>query len=109
MLRYIVRRLLLTLPVLFGISLIAFLIIYLAPGDFLDRFRLIGMPVEQIEALERRFGLDQPFIVQYGRWLKQVVSGSLGVSWGFGQPVTEIIWIRVAFTLMMGLTSLIVS
>ncbi|TYB91336.1 MAG: ABC transporter permease [Kosmotoga sp.] len=109
MLRYIVRRLLLTLPVLFGISLIAFIIIYLAPGDFLDRFRLIGMPAEQIEALESKFGLDQPFIVQYGRWLKQVVSGSLGVSWGFGQPVTEIIWSRVVFTLVMGLTSLIIS
>jgi peptide/nickel transport system permease protein len=63
MLRCIVRRLLLTLPVLFGISVIAFLVIYLAPKNFVDNFRLLGFSIEELEAIEHRFGLDQPFII----------------------------------------------
>jgi peptide/nickel transport system permease protein len=61
--RYFARRLLLTLPVLFGISIIAFLVIYLAPENFVDNFRLLGFSIEELEAIEHRFGLDQPFII----------------------------------------------
>ncbi len=109
MLKYAARRMLLTIPVLFGTSIIAFLVIFVAPGDFLDLFRLTDITREQLDEMARQFGLDQPFIIQYGRWLGQIFSGSFGLSWSFGQPVEEILWQRVGFTLLLGLTTVAIS
>ena len=109
MLKYAARRFLLTVPVLLGVSVLAFLIIYAAPGDFLDLFRLTDISREQLEEMSREFGLDQPFVIQYGRWLGQILSGSLGLSWGFGQPVAEVLMERVGFTLLLGVITTALS
>ena len=64
---YVLRRLLQTIPLLFGISLITFLLLQLAPGDFLNQMaENPGISAETIEAMRVRFGLDKPWYVQYG-------------------------------------------
>lgn len=109
MLRYISKRLLVMMPVLFGVSFICFMVIQLAPGDFLDNFRLSGLTQKQLEAMARQFGLDKPFIVQYYDWLKQVVKGNFGLSWMYGKPVFEVIWKYVGFTLKFSIITVIFS
>ena len=64
---YVLRRLLQTIPLLFGISLMTFLLLQLAPGDFLNQMaENPGISAETIEAMRVRFGLDKPWYVQYG-------------------------------------------
>ena len=68
------------LPVLLGVSFLSFLIINAAPGDFLDQFRMNpSYTPDTIKTLEEKFGLDQPFIVQYGKWLVQLFQGNFGL------------------------------
>lgn len=110
MFKYIARRLILALPVLLGVSFLSFLIINAAPGDFLDQFRMNpSYTPETIKTLEEKFGLDQPFIVQYGKWLFQVVQGNFGYSFQYHQPVYNIIWSRLGATLLLSITTLIIS
>jgi peptide/nickel transport system permease protein len=95
MTRYIAYRLLLALPVLFGISVLVFLLIQLIPGDVVDV--LLGMQTspEAAAALRRMFGLDQPIIVQYGRWALALLQGDLGHSLRTGQPVAYLLATRL--------------
>ena len=68
---YVLRRVLQTIPLLFGISLITFLLLQLAPGDFLNQMaENPGISAETIEAMRVRFGLDKPWYVQYGIYLR---------------------------------------
>ncbi|HAA86534.1 MAG TPA: ABC transporter substrate-binding protein [Kosmotogaceae bacterium] len=110
MLRYIARRLILAIPVLFGISILAFMIISLAPGDFIDNFRMNpSISREKIESLEREFGFDKPVIVQYFLWLGQVLRGNFGYSFSYHVPVFSLIWGRLGATLLLSITALIFS
>ncbi len=83
MLAYIVRRLLLLIPVVFVISIVTFVIIQLPPGDYLTTYindlKTSGIEVSesQAEALKRRYGLDQPASAQYVMWMKNIVLGRL--------------------------------
>ena len=71
---YILRRLLQTIPLLLGISLITFLLLQLAPGDFLNQMaENPGISAETIEAMRVRFGLDKPWYVQYAIYLRNVL------------------------------------
>lgn len=73
MFRFIVRRLLSLIPLLLGISLMVFLLMYLAPGDFLSEARNSkDISPEIVKQEEIRLGLDKPWYVQYGRWLNGV-------------------------------------
>lgn len=92
MLVFVLRRLLNLVPVFFGSTILVFVILQAAPGDFLDARRLDPRTKpETIERLERKFGLDQPVLVQYGYWVRNLVSGDLGTSFTFDRPVSEII------------------
>jgi peptide/nickel transport system permease protein len=68
MARYILRRLIQAIPIIIGISLISFFIVYLAPGDPFDRFRSNRVSPEVIENLRRIYGLDQPLPIQFFKW-----------------------------------------
>jgi len=106
--KYIVRRLILAIPVLFGVSIISFIIISAAPGDFLDVLRMNPAVGEAtIKALERQFGLDKSPIVQYFLWLKEVLKGNFGYSFQFRRPVFELIWGRLGATLLLTITTMI--
>ena len=90
---YVLRRLLQTIPLLFGISLITFLLLYLAPGDFLNQMaENPAISAETIDAMRVRFGLDKPWYVQYGIYLRNVIFNlDFGQSFSRHQPVFEVL------------------
>ena len=113
MLRYVVRRLLLTIPTLFLVATIVFLLLRLVPGDMVDtvmaRLAVLGGTVDRA-ALERAFGLDAPLHVQYVRWWADLLlRGSLGISMNLGQPVVPLILGRLPVTIELGLLGIAVS
>lgn len=77
---YILRRLLLTIPVLFGLTIIVFLILHIAPGDPALVVAGPTAPPDVVENVRQRLGLDDPLIVQYGRYLSNALQGDLGRS-----------------------------
>lgn len=108
MLKYIVRRLILAIPVLLGVSVLAFLVISAAPGDFLDQYRLSpSISPEQIKVLERQFGFDKPIYVQYFKWLWEVLHGNFGYSFEYHVPVFNLIWRRLGATLLLSIFTMI--
>lgn len=90
---YVLRRVLQTIPLLFGISLITFLLLQLAPGDFLNQMaENPGISAETIDAMRRRFGLDRPWYVQYVIYLRNVILHfDFGESFARHQPVFEVL------------------
>ena len=114
MLQYIVRRILLMIPTLFAVSLISFAIIQLPPGDYLTTYVATlaaqGETVDEAELqmLEERYGLGLPFYQQYFRWMKNILlEGDLGQSFTWNKPVNDLIWDRLAFTMLITLTTVI--
>lgn len=113
MLGYILKRILYMIPTLFGISLIAFLIIQLPPGDYLTsmvaNMENNGQTVDpnQLAALREQYGFDQPIYVQYGKWIYGIVAhGDFGQSFQWRQPVSALIWDELGNTLLVTLASL---
>jgi peptide/nickel transport system permease protein len=100
---YILRRVLQTIPLLFGISLLTFLLLQLAPGDFLNQMaENPGISAETIEAMRVRFGLDQPWYVQYGKYMQNVLLHfDFGESFSRHQPVVEVLQDGFANTLIL--------
>lgn len=107
MLKYIARRFIIAIPEIFIISLMVFLIMQAAPGDFLDQYRLDPSVSEKfLEQMKKELGLDKPVMVQYVIWLKNVVKGDFGYSFYYRRPVSTLIWERVFATLILSITSL---
>lgn len=116
MLQFIIRRALTMIPTLIVVSMISFLIIQLPPGDFLTSYaaqlRAQGESVDdaQIEALRERYGLGQPFYVQYFKWISGVVlRGDWGQSLEWQKPVADLIGERVWLTIAISGAALLVS
>ena len=113
MLGYIGRRLLLMVMTLVIISVISFAIIQLPPGDFLtayiERLEESGLTRDQavIESLKKRYGLDQPIYVQYGKWVWGMMHGDFGQSFLFNRPVGELIWERLGLTMAVSFAALL--
>ncbi|SFA74871.1 peptide/nickel transport system permease protein [Rhizobium sp. NFR07] len=114
MLGYIGKRLLYMIPTLFGMSLISFMIIQLPPGDYLTSMIATmsesGQAVDpaQIQRLKEIYGFDDPFYIQYLKWMWGIVSrGDFGWSFEWNQPVSGLIWNRMGSTLVISLLSLI--
>lgn len=112
MLRYTLRRLLVAIPVLFGILFMAFIITRLLPGDPL----LMTMSIEEFNAseeiLERRrveLGLDKPLPFQYVAWVGEVFQGNLGTSFHRRAAVTELIGIRIGPTVLLTGTGVLLA
>jgi len=113
MLRFIIRRLLIMIPTLLAISLVAFIIIQLPPGDYLTTVltnaaaRGETMGPAEIARLEQQYGLDQPMVLQYLHWLGGLFVGDWGYSFEFQRPVGELIWERVGWSFVISILSLI--
>jgi peptide/nickel transport system permease protein len=105
--RFILRRVLHMVPVLLGISLLTFLVMQLAPGDFLTRLELDPqVSPEAIQSMRERFGLDRPWIVQYLVWLKNVfLRLDFGESFSRHRPVFEILAPAAANSLVLALAA----
>lgn len=99
-LKFIIRRVLLMIPILFGVSLVTFIIVRFIPGD--PVMVLLGADrrstPEQIENIRRAYGLDQSYVVQYLKWLQHVLSGDLGKSLRTGRPLTQELGLRLPVT-----------
>ena len=113
MLGYIIRRSLYMIPVVIAISIISFIIIQLPPGDFLTSYisqlSQSGQAIDQAEiaALRARYGLDQPLYKQYITWVSGVLKGDFGYSFSWKRPVADLIWERLALTVVVsGVTML---
>lgn len=106
---YILRRLLLILPVVFGVSTLVFLFIHFIPGDPVQVMLGESASPANVEELRRAFGLDQPILEQYWRFLKGLVIGDLGVSLHTGQPIMSAILERLPATLELAICSMTVA
>ena len=103
-------RLLQMLIVLIGISILTFLLTYLSPGDPVRNMYLAQgvMPDEEQVAIQREeMGLNDPFLVQYGRWLTNCLKGDFGKSYSMNKPVVTLLLTRLWPTLKLALTSMI--
>lgn len=110
MIAFIIRRLLTLIPLLFGITMLVFILMSLAPGDFLTPVRAQrDVPAELIAAIEVEFGLDQPWYVQYLKWLGNVFEGNLGHSWAYKLPVSDLIGQRIFATFLLSLCAFVFS
>ena len=116
MLNYIIGRLLRMIPQLFLISILAFVIIQLPPGDFLteqiNRLRATGATVDQaqVQMLTNLYGLDQPIYVQYFRWISRIITKlDFGYSFIRQEPVNEILLGRMGMTFFIAFLAFLVS
>ena len=108
---YIAQRLGIGLVTLFGMSVVIFLLLRLAPGNIVDILFSTGGYVNPSEraAIERELGLDKPLWAQYGEWMGQLAVGNLGKSYRYDLPAWEIIRPLIPVTLELALLSLIIS
>lgn len=89
--RYIGRRLVRAVLLLVGVSALCFLFTEMAPGSFFDEMRLNPqISPETISNLRSHYGLDQPLLVRYARWMKSAAHGDLGFSIAYNTPVTPL-------------------
>lgn len=129
MFTYILRRIVMMIPTLLGITILSFLIINLTPGSpveqKLQQIRLggamgggggstgggsrgeSGVSQEVIDALNKQYGFDKPLIVRYGIWLKNLAVLDFGDSFKYEEPVTDLIIRRIPISLSFGLTSFV--
>jgi len=106
--KYIIRRLFLAIPVLIGVSIIAFMILHLSPGDPAQLLAGEDATQEDIQILRERFGLDQPLPVQYFRFIKGMATGDL-MSMKFNEPVLNIVGKRLKNTLLLSFLSITIA
>lgn len=116
MVAFILRRVAILIPLLFLVSIVAFLIIQLPPGNFVDTYihnlELQGGSVNaaQREALLRQYGLDQPVLVQYFLWISKIVlHGDFGNSFRYQRPVLDLLLERVPRTMAISLVSILLT
>ncbi len=110
MLRYVARRILNLVPLLFGVSLMSFIVIQLSPGDFLAEIRLNPVvSAETVEQMRRNLGLDQPLHIQYLKWLWSVVRLDFGYSFAYQVPVSWLIGVRLLNTIILNVAALVIA
>jgi peptide/nickel transport system permease protein len=115
MLAYIGRRALLAVFTVWAISMLAFVIIQLPPGDYVSSYiaqmASMGSVVsdEEAQTLRIQYGLGQPIYVQYWKWMKQIAEGNFGFSMEWRRPVTEVIGERLWLTVIVAVAALILT
>jgi peptide/nickel transport system permease protein len=113
MLSFIVRRFIYMITTLVFISIMGFFIINLPPGSYIEVYQAQRQNMgtrtaeEELEALRRRYGLDQPIYVQYWKWITGFVQGDFGRSFQYNREVKDLIWERLAFTAIIATSTLI--
>jgi peptide/nickel transport system permease protein len=109
MTRYVIGRLLQSIPLLFVITLVAFAILHLAPGDPAALLYGTDISAEQLAQIRASWGLDQPLAVQYSKWLGNLMRGDLGRSFVDGRPALLVIAERIPATLQLTLSGLLIA
>jgi len=101
MFAYFLRRLAYTIPIAVGVTLLSFLLVYIAPGDPINAIAPADAPADVVAALKMSYGLDKPLPVQYGLWLQRALQGDLGVSIASGRAVRSEVFAAVKNTLIL--------
>jgi peptide/nickel transport system permease protein len=115
MLTYLARRLLLAAITIWAITAVTFIILKLPPVDFVDAYVAqasasgASISAAEADALRAAYGLNEPYIVQYLKWLNLVAHGDFGRSFEYGRPVTEVIGDRLWLTVLLSLGAITVT
>ncbi|SDE43145.1 ABC transporter permease [Auraticoccus monumenti] len=115
MLVFIARRLAYAALTVVAVSLVAFFIIELAPGSAItaeiSRLRAQGNVVSdaQVQALEEQYGINDPWIVKYGKWAGGLLTGDFGQSFAFREPVADLIWSRLGLSIALSVGAIIIA
>mgnify|MGYP006274990035 FL=1 len=113
--KFLIRRFFLAIPTVFLISVLAFIIIELPPGDYVTSYvqalRSTGYEISQtqVEALRERYGFDRPIHERYLRWITNLVSGDMRFSYTYSRPVNELIAERLPYTIAISLSTILFS
>lgn len=116
MLRFLIKRFISLIITLFAVSIVAFAIIQLPPGDFLTSY-LTNLAadgdtasLEVVERLRENYGLDQPIYIQYAKWMGNILTrGDFGQSFEWNRPVEQVVWSRMSMTLILSVATLMVT
>src|SRR5262245_54640494 len=109
MTRYLIRRLLLTIPVLLGVATLVFALIHLVPGDPAEAMLGEGASPQDVQALRHTLGLDRPLLTQYRSFLSGVLRGDLGTSFRYIGPVTAQIRDKLPNTARFAICAMLVA
>lgn len=113
MIAFLARRLILAVLTVWAVSVLAYVVIQLPPGDYITSYiaqmSASGSAVseQEAEALRQQYGLDQPIYVQYLRWTKMVLQGNFGMALEYGRPVREVIGDRLWLTMVVSVAAII--
>jgi peptide/nickel transport system permease protein len=113
MIQYFIKRLGYGLLTIWAVSILSFLIIQLPPGDYVTSYiaaleaQGAQVAAEEAASLRALYGLDEPFYVQYGKWMGQILQGNLGMSFQYRVPVTQVIGERLTLTIVLALGSVV--
>lgn len=107
--RYVLRRLLMAVPVVFFSTFLVFLVIHLIPGDAAAVLAGSNATPEALAAIRRDMGLDQPLLVQYVVWVGHVLQGDLGKSTLSGQPIARLLQARAPATIELTVAAMLLS
>jgi peptide/nickel transport system permease protein len=100
--KYLGHRILQSVFLLFGVSLLSFAFVELVPGSFFDEIRLNPqISSETLANLQRQYGMGQPLPVRYFRWLSSAAKGEFGFSFAYNSPVAPLLWLRARNTLLL--------
>jgi peptide/nickel transport system permease protein len=109
--RFVLRRLIQAIPTFIGITILTFAVVRLAPGDPVNLLAVgaADMTTDDLDALRRSYGLDQPLPVQYFSWLGHILSGDFGRSFLYRRPVLQMIGSTLPNTLQLSVSALVVA
>lgn len=109
MIRYILQRIVMLIPIMLAVTFVVFFIIDLAPGDAVDVLATNEMTVEQKEAMRESMGLNDPLMVRYFRYVGNFLKGDMGVSYFSGKGVFEICMARLPNTIILALAGIFIA
>lgn len=109
MLSYLLRRLILVLPVAFGVSVICFLLVQIAPGDPLTAIMPVDATAEEQAAMRAAYGLDKPLPIQYAIWIGNLLQGDMGKSIATGRPVAQEVFGAVQNSLLLAVSAAVIA
>jgi len=108
--KYLALRLIRAVLLLLGVSVLCFLFTEMAPGSFFDEMRLNPqVSPETIASLRSRYGLDQPLVVRYGRWVRSALRADFGYSIAYNSPVAPLLWTRAKNTLLLNTAAMVLT
>jgi peptide/nickel transport system permease protein len=108
--RYLAIRCAEAVLLLLGVSFFAFAFVAISPGDFFQEMRLNPQISQNaISRFRHQYGMDQPFLIRYGHWLKSVGHGDLGYSLAYGSSVAPLLWVRARNTLFLTGTAMFLA